>query len=103
MQRKFIENLPFPSPDSFVVSDSFVASDLFVVSDSLVDVVFVVGGDVVGLADAEYFASNPRSTVCPGWNITNIWFPDENRGSSKGDPWQNRPRGESEELVDPPS
>ena len=87
MQRKFIENLPFPSPDSFVVSDSFVASDLFVVSDSLVDVVFVVGGDVVVLGvDAEYFASNPRSTVCPGWNITNIWFPDENRGSSKGDP-----------------
>ena len=98
MQRKFIENLPFPSPDSFVVSD------LFVVSDSLVDVVFVVGGDVVGVAvDTEYFASNPRSTVCPGWNITNIWFPDENRGSFKGDPWQNRPRGESEELVDPPS
>ena len=81
MQRKFIEDLPFPSPDSFVVSD------LFVVSDSLVDVVFVVGGDVVGVAvDTEYFASNPRSTVCPGWNITNIWFPDENRGSSKGDP-----------------
>ena len=71
MQRNFIKNLPFLSPDLGVVSDSFVVSDLFVVSDSLVDVVFVVGGDV-GLADAEYFASNPRSTVCPGWNITNI-------------------------------
>ena len=64
----------------------------------------IVGGDVVDLGvDTEYSASNPRSTVCPGWNITNIWFPDENRGSSKGDPLQNRPRSESEELVDPPS
>ena len=87
MQRNFIKNLPFLSPDLGVVSDSFVVSDLFVVSDSLVDVVFVVGGDVVGVrVDAEYFASNPRSTVCPGWNFTNIWFPDEDRGSSKGDP-----------------
>ena len=38
----------------------------------------VVEGDVVVVRDStEYSASKPRATVCPGWNITNIWLPFE--------------------------
>ena len=43
-------------------------------------------GDVVGLIDdTEYSASNPRSSVCPEWNFTNIWCPLE-KVSFKVDP-----------------
>ncbi len=56
---------------------------------------------VVGLTeDAEYCASNPRSSEEPELNFANIWLPLDNT-SGRTEPLQNLPS--EEELVEAPS
>ena len=74
MQRKFTEYL------QLVVVAIFESLLIF---DSVLVVVWFVAfvsieGNVVVVDSTENSASNPRATVCPGWNITNIRFPVEN-------------------------
>lgn len=74
MQRKFTEYLQL-----VVVA---ILESVLIFDSVLVVVSFVafvpVEGNVVVVDSTENCASNPRATVCPGWNITDNWFPVEN-------------------------
>ena len=68
--------LPVGSIVAFVSVED--GGDVVVEGDVVVKGDVVVEGDVVVVRDStEYSASKPRATVCPGWNITNIWLPFE--------------------------
>ena len=74
MQRKFTEYLQL-----VVVA---ILESVLIFDSVLVVVSFVafvpVEGNVVVVDSTENCASNPRATVCPGWNITDNCFPVEN-------------------------
>ena len=74
MQRKFTEYLQL-----VVVA---ILESVLIFDSVLVVVSFVafvpVEGNVIVVDSTENCASNPRATVCPGWNITDNWFPVEN-------------------------
>ena len=74
MQRKFTEYLQLVVVAIF---ESVLIFDSVLVVVSFVAFV-PVEGNVVVVDSTENCASNPRATVCPGWNITDNWFPVEN-------------------------
>ena len=74
MQRKFTEYLQLVVVaifESVLIFDSVLVVAWFVAFVS-------IEGNVVVVDNTKNSASNPRATVCPGWNITDIWFPVEN-------------------------